>query len=160
MKYRNGEALTKRYEVTDLETGEVLDEPLYVLRPLSDHFARSCMFAYARLCGLRDHDHEMLVAIPFENPTTWRDILAEFLLPLMDPAPDTDSFEGEQFKDLANKGPGADGSMEYAYKLLESLGVEVVHVIGGWISEERQQEANDWLEAHKRRQEAEELAPQ
>lgn len=153
--YSNGEALTKRYEVTDLETGEVLDEPLYVLRPRADAFAQSCMFAYARLCGLDNHDHRMMVAKPFENPTTWRAILDEYLLPLMDPAPGSESFEGEQFKDLAYRGDGSDGSMEFAYKLLESLGVEVVHVIGGRISEKRQQEAKDWMNAQRRRQEAE-----
>jgi hypothetical protein len=47
----NGDALLKRYEVRDPDTGEKVEDA-FVLRPGKDKIARTAMHIYARLCGL------------------------------------------------------------------------------------------------------------
>lgn len=143
----NGEAIYKRYEVKDLATGEVLDEPLYVLRPRKDHVAVSAMFAYAAMCNLNNHNAgsgggeivSRLVAQPFKNFDGWQEAIDDYVVPLMDPPTHTNS--GIDLLRLSNMGPDPDGTVEYAYLLLESLGLEVATTVFRPIPEERQKAA-------------------
>lgn len=148
----DGEALTKRYEVKDLETGEILDEPLYVLRVTQDNYASTAMFAYAALCGLagRDMDNvDRLVASPNRYPVNaqkWRELLDEVVVPNMESPAFCDSFSGgARIGELSTLGAGADGTWAHAYKVLESLGLEPTTLICRSISEERQARARAWM---------------
>ncbi len=67
----NGEALTKRYEVRDAETGEVVEGPVHVLRPEHDEWARSTMHVYVRLCGVKDCGLSQALVRPTEEMRLW-----------------------------------------------------------------------------------------
>ncbi len=60
----NGEALTKRYEVRDAETGEVVEGPVHVLRPDHDAWANTAMYVYVRLCGAKDYALRQALVYP------------------------------------------------------------------------------------------------
>lgn len=64
----NGEALTRRYEVRDADTGEIVEGPCYVLRPREDDIARSALFVYGALCGIEDELARALFRNPKEHP--------------------------------------------------------------------------------------------
>lgn len=145
----NGDALKRRYRIIDEETGEELDEPCYVLRPRADGCAATAMFVYARLCGIDEYPRLLAVGRPDEKTIFWRELLDYVVIPRMDLPKFTDTFEGDVILDLSNNTLGADGSAEYGYKLLESLGVEAVGVVTRSIPEERMREAGDWIK-HKR----------
>lgn len=144
----NGDALKKRYEVKDTETGEILDEPLYVLRPLKDRIAQTTMFVYSSLCSLsaEEESHKgglssrQLVAKSGNlSYDTHRKLLEEHVLPELDPA--VDSVSGLNLRDIATSGLGSDGSVEWAEILLEDIGFEIVDVVCKKTTEEKQQEA-------------------
>jgi hypothetical protein len=143
----NGDALTKRYEVRDAETGELV-EGAYVLVPGDgDEFARSCMFGYARLCGLSD---ALVRAIGHgELSKDLRDELPE----LMEPAPDSESFDGDAFRGYATIGVG-DGSMEFAYNLMRGGGFEPDTVIMRAISDEERAAGEAWMDEYDERRNA------
>ncbi len=130
----NGEALTKRYEVYDAETGERVEGPLYVLRPNEDELAKTAMFCYCDLAGLDDDELRRSFAMPEPNSgvhsddskerEAWRKLIAE----RMDVPEGTLSQSGEQFVGMASQGLGADGSMAYATTLMETFGCELAFV--------------------------------
>ena len=128
----NGDAITKRYEVRDAETGEVVEGPLYVLRPREDIVARSAMFCYAHLLKL-ESSLCRVVAMPslgsgiFSNDAINRSLWMRALSERVDIPEDTCSQEGEQFAGMSTTGMGGDGSMKRALTLMESLGYEFAY---------------------------------
>ena len=148
----NGQAITKRYRVTDAETGEAV-AGAYVLVPDEDSFASTCMFGYASLCGLtdsqrravamsidpqRDKDHELL------------DAIAEDVELISPDKVGSESVEGDDFERQAALGAGANGSVEYARDLWRSMGYEPCFVAMRPIGEEEQERAEARM--HERRE--------
>lgn len=136
----NGDALTKRYEVRDAETGEVVEDA-YVLRPKGDGFAWTVMHAYLHLCGVPDpwvtamaHDPDLL-SMPDRD-----EILARGT-----PAKSSESQDREGFARNATIGFG-DGSMERALVLMRYLGFELVSAVFAEISDEEADKAKGRLE--------------
>lgn len=121
----NGDALKKRYTITDVETGEEVEG--WVLRPKSDSFARSAMFAYTRLCGI-DAPHNRAIGL--------RDSCKpELLKVFLDNARETgfiasNSFPGD-LEEMATLGAGGDGSVRSLKLLLEGYGQEPILLICG-----------------------------
>lgn len=140
-----GEALTKRYEVKDLETGEVLSEPLYVLRPQHDHVAFTAMSAYARLCGVdKSWEDPHTVSRPPKDVSEWRAFLDSLEI-------DTTGAEDSDLLldpvSLASQGVYGDGSARYMVKLCECyLKREVVGLLIRGCSDETQQAAKEWMD--------------
>jgi 5,10-methenyltetrahydromethanopterin hydrogenase len=150
---QNGEALHNRYEIRDKETGEVVNEPAYVLRPCSDNLAGVAMFVYGHLSGIKTRALLRGITGRDLSADDWPGFLANEVVPMMDPAPNGECFPGQDyaeepsqsFERIATLGPGADGSVEYAYKLLESLGNEVIAIVTrDHCSEERKRKATAW----------------
>lgn len=145
----NGEAIYKRYEVKDLETGEVLDEPFYVLRPRKDSVATSAMFAYAACCKLNatpgtvDNTASRMVAQPLKSVEDWRETIDQYVVPFMEVPEHTDS--GLDLLGISQMCDGSDGTVEHAYDVLENLGIEVATVVCRPISRERQEAAKQRL---------------
>lgn len=139
----NGDALMKRYEIRDAETGEVVEDA-YVLRPKEDWFSWIVMHAYAVLSGL-DNPTARLVAdgSDWQGQELWREAVES----RMDPAEDCESFSGEQILSLSTIGSGGDGSAERAVTLMKSLGYEPVSVICRKTSDEEADEASRQLDA-------------
>ena len=138
----NGNALTKRYEVRDAETGEVVEDA-YVLRPGEDDFAWVVMHAYGRLCGLEDPLARAIANGPQDMPPEfWSEIVA----PRTDPASDCESFDGKKIVEFADVGFG-DGTAERSVALVRSMGYEPVSVICRRIGKEEADEASARVDA-------------
>lgn len=139
-----GEALKKRYEVKDLETGEVLDEPLYVLRPTQDEFASTVMYAYARLCGITEDERKQAIADPPPDPPTerWRELVDAAVEEDFDPADWSDSMSKSHFYELANVGEGH-GTMLDAYMTLNQMDMELVSAVVARRSDERTEKLHE-----------------
>jgi len=67
----NGDALLKRYEVRDPETGEMVEDA-FVLRPGKDKIARTAMHIYGRLCGLNAEHARSFVPSGMPIPRAYR----------------------------------------------------------------------------------------
>ena len=145
----NGEAITRQYEVKDAETGEKLEGPFYVLRPLEDRVAETAVFCYAHLLNLED-GLPQAVAQPVPRAglfsedvraaALWREALENHAEIPEDAVAQT----GEQFASMATIGPG-DGSMARALTLMRSMGYELAFVAHRKIGEERTAEAANEL---------------
>ena len=137
----NGDALKKRYEVRDAETGEVVEDA-YVLRSKEDQFAWTVMYAYARLCGL-DYPVTRLVTDASERPGS--EYWSELIESRLNLAPDCESFNGDQIVGLSNIGLG-DGTAERAVTLMKATGYEPVTVVCRRIGDEEADEASKRLD--------------
>lgn len=158
----DGEAITKRYEVKDLETGEFINEPLYVLRPQHDNAAFTAMGVYARLCGIthdwitEDFETTPTLSRPPHDSAEWREFLDSSQI-------DTTGVERSDLlldpEGLANGGPNADGSAKYMTKMIEAyLGLESLGLLVRKCSAEKQQAAKEWIRRHMGKSRHQEIA--
>jgi len=78
----NGDALLKRYEVRDPETGETVEDA-FVLRPGEDKIAQTAMHIYGRLCGLEAEHMRAIVSggVPAQDDIMHRALLEHMKLP-------------------------------------------------------------------------------
>ena len=126
----NGQALTKRYEVRDAETGETVTGA-YVLVPGEDPYAETAMFAYGSLCGLEE-SHRRAVAMSADpQDPQGRELLDAIAEGMERPAGEEEAFcdsvDGESFYEQAQRHGG--GTIEGVYNLWRSLGLEPVLVV-------------------------------
>ncbi len=130
----NGEALTKRYEVYDAETGERVEGNAWVLRPDEDDVAKSCVSGYAALCGMDDAKLRRMVT---DGKHRLRKSLLDHVRGIRDAtlavrpgAMLTAPNLWRDFKDHKDVGHGADGTLEWAEKLwAEIVGYEPVYIM-------------------------------
>ena len=128
-----GQAISKRYEVRDADTGEVVTGA-HVLVPEQDPYAQTAMFAYAALCGL-DHA-SMQAVVTYADPQSDHDrpFLAAIAEAVQPPPEDQEGASCEStsaaiFEGHAGIWFGAEGSIEDAYNLWRSLGYEPVSIV-------------------------------
>lgn len=135
----NGQAITKRYEIRDTDTGEEVTGA-YVLRPGEDAYAETVMFAYAALCGVA-HPANRAVAqqIDPQDPAGREllDAIAQTIEPPVEGrGSPCESVDGASFASHADLGAGSDGSMAYAFDLWRSIGYEPVSVVMRAVTED------------------------
>lgn len=79
----DGDALLRRYEVCDSETGETVEDA-FVLRPSEDDVAQTVMHVYGGLCGL---DSGLLRSFVRQGPPLPDDLMHRAIRSQMEPPP-------------------------------------------------------------------------